>query len=344
MIVDKSSWSRGRLEQVPNCPACGSQKTPLNVFERRDNDGMMPDLWRMAQCADCHSIWLNPRPDAASLPRAYDSYFTHTAPEADEEMGHGLIWRLIRGYLNRRFDLSKKPANLLGYTVFSILRPLGLKLDYYGRHLTRAQVGSPGRLLDIGCGNGAFMLRAAQMGWQVQGCEIDAKAVAACHAAGLDVVTGDAFSSELDTGKYDVVMMSHVIEHVADQPALLNRAFELLQPGGWLWLACPNPESVGCATFKAAWNGLHQPFHLCIVSQSVILRWIKKIGFIDARLLPRGVHIKSSWYLSKIIASRDGISIPGKIKLRVIGIGTDLMASFSPYKSEETVLMARRPK
>ncbi|NRF37051.1 class I SAM-dependent methyltransferase, partial [Bacillus velezensis] len=194
-----SNWSRGQVEFVAKCPACGSNACTSAAFERRDNDDSMPDRWRMVQCGDCRSLWLDQRPDAQSLPRAYDNYYTHSA-ESDEipQSGtNGLVWRLIHGYLNQRFGMHRQPAAAWGYYVFSLIEPWRLKLDYYGRHLTHRLVGKPGRILDIGCGNGAFLSRAADMGWQVQGCEIDPKAVAICRSIGIDVIQGDAFHPSL---------------------------------------------------------------------------------------------------------------------------------------------------
>ena len=134
-------WSRGQLESVPHCPACGCKKPASAVFTRRDNEGFMPDQWQMLLCSDCQSIWLNPRPDAESLPRAYDNYYTHHA-DADDippNNSSGLAWSLIYGYLNCRFGMHRRPANRLGYPLFSLIEPWRLKLDYYGRHLTGAR-------------------------------------------------------------------------------------------------------------------------------------------------------------------------------------------------------------
>ena len=64
---------------------------------------------------------------------------------------------------------------------FSSIEPLRLKLDYYARHLQ----GTPSRLLDVGCGNGGFLLRAREMGWKAEGCDPDPQAVQTCRNLGL---------------------------------------------------------------------------------------------------------------------------------------------------------------
>lgn len=345
-IDSQHYWSRGQLETVRYCPACGSGSSTSASFIRCDNEGTMPDQWCMVQCADCGSIWLNPRPDADSLPRAYDDYYTHKTETEDitQRGGKGLTWRLIHGYLNQRFGMHRQPASRWGYTIFSLIEPWRLKLDYYGRHLTHDRVGEPGRLLDIGCGNGAFLARASDMGWEVQGCEIDPKAVNICRSIGINVIEGDAFSPQLAAQSFDVVTMSHVIEHVHDQPALLQRAYELLRPGGWLWLACPNPHSIGLSLSGTAWHALHPPYHLCIPSQTILISWLKKKGFFDICPLRRGSHVRNVWRISQTIAQRESIPMPSPSRLRFWRLIADGLATITPSRAEETVLLARKPE
>lgn len=339
-------WSRGQIEPVTCCPACGNDQRTATAFTRRDNEGAMPDIWRMVQCADCQSIWLDPRPNAQSLPLAYDDYYTHNteANDVPQNGGSGLAWRLIHGYLNRRFGMHRKPASGWGYAIFSLIEPWRLKLDYYGRHLTHNRVGTPGRLLDIGCGNGAFLNRAKDMGWQVHGCEIDPKAVAACRSIGIDVIEGDVFAPQLAEQSFDVITLSHVIEHVHDQPALLQRARDLLRPGGWLWLAAPNPQSIGLLISNSAWHALHPPYHLCIPSQLILTNWLKEQGFSEIQLLRRGAHVRQIWRTSQAIAQREVIAAPSSGRLFAWRLLADALATISPCRAEETVLLARKPE
>ena len=340
-------WSRGQTETVSQCPACGASKENAKIFERHDNDAYMPDLWHMARCGDCRSIWLDPRPDAKSLSHAYENYYyTHNAENSEAPQGGsmGLAWKLINGYLNHRFGMHRQPASRLGYIIFSLIEPLRLKLDYYGRNLTRNHVGTPGRLLDIGCGNGAFLPRAASMGWQVQGVEIDPKAVVTCKSIGQDVIEGDAFHPSLAEQSFDVITMSHVLEHIADQPALLQRTYDLLRPGGWLWLALPNPESLGLYACGSAWRGLAPPHHLSIPSQFILNKWLREKGFCSITFLRRGSHGPHLWRDSQSNAEREAISMPSASRLFVWRLVIDALATVSPRWADETVLLARKPE
>jgi 2-polyprenyl-3-methyl-5-hydroxy-6-metoxy-1,4-benzoquinol methylase len=296
----------------------------------------------MVGCGDCGSLYLDPRPDARSLPRAYAQYYTHRLPVENVPPGAsaGLLWSLVHGYLDWRFGLRRRPALASGAWLFRMLEPLRLKLDYYGRHLDRMAFPTPGRLLDLGCGSGAFLARARDMGWQVTGCDPDPAAVAACRSQGLAVIEGDAFASALDAGGFDVVTLSHAIEHVGDPAAVVRRVGALLAPGGCVWLALPNPASLGLRVFGTAWRGLHLPFHLCIPSQSQLAGMLRAAGFSGIRFLRRGAHAQSEFAAACAIGRREQLPLPPTALVGLLGLGSDLLASCTPRWGEETVVIA----
>ena len=96
------------------------------------------------------------------------------------------------------------------------------------------------RLLELGCGFGCFLEQAAQAGAQVEGLEPDPARRQVCAARGLRVCEADAAAwSAAHAAQYDVVVMSHVLEHVPDPAALLHECRRLLKPSGRLCLAQP---------------------------------------------------------------------------------------------------------
>jgi SAM-dependent methyltransferase len=100
----------------------------------------------------------------------------------------------------------------------------------------------PGALLDLGCGDGAFLLAAAPGRIISVGLDLSAEAVALATRAGLTAEAHD-FSSEplpFSDGTFELVTCLDVIEHVFDIRFMLGEAARVLVPGGLMIIATPN--------------------------------------------------------------------------------------------------------
>lgn len=336
------SWSRGRLIHLGACPACGSSKIS-GVYRRQDDTASMPDIWRMVRCGQCGSMYLADRPDAESLPLAYAAYYTHghQSDKYASAAAASLTVRLVNGYLNARFRMARSGALSLGALLFPVLFPLRMKLDVYGRHVPTSLCNSQASLLDVGCGNGAFLLRAKEMGIEAHGCEPDASAAAGCKDMGLDVVAGDIESASYEPSSFDYITLNHVIEHVENAPELLARLLSLLKPGRTLWMALPNPGALGVSIFGRAWKGFHPPFHLLIPSHAILARWLASAGFVGVRFVRRGIQSPGLWGESMSIARREGVAPASMWSLFAQRVG-DVLSSTGVRWSEETVVVAQR--
>jgi SAM-dependent methyltransferase len=101
------------------------------------------------------------------------------------------------------------------------------------------------RLLDVGSGPGMFLLHGAERGgWSVHGLEPSSQAVA--HSQGLGLEVTQAFlntETAADLGRFDVVHMNEVLEHVPDPRETFGVVDSLLEPGGLVALMVPNDYS-----------------------------------------------------------------------------------------------------
>jgi len=102
-----------------------------------------------------------------------------------------------------------------------------------------------GRLLDLGCGPGAFLEMAQKAGFDVSGVEINPVAAkTARQRTGGQVFTADLDVDRLPGKAWDFVTLLDLIEHVQDPVALLERTRAVLAQDGYLIVFTPNHASL----------------------------------------------------------------------------------------------------
>ena len=103
----------------------------------------------------------------------------------------------------------------------------------------------PGRMLDLGCGDGTVLWLAKQDGWQVEGAELSPEhAGVVQRTLGIPVTASDIASFHGTPGAYDVVVLTHVLEHVPDPVGALEKIGTLLAPQGIGVLEFPNIDAL----------------------------------------------------------------------------------------------------
>jgi len=276
-----------RNETLGACPVCGArERVMLHAALSDDTFRAAPGTWTLWRCAGCTGAYLDPRPDRASIGAAYQGYFTHATTTPDGALswkGRIRLW-MENGYLCRRYGADRRPRSQLGGLLYGLLLPYRHMSDVHFRHLP-----GPGRnraLLDVGCGNGSFLVQAQACGWHAEGVDPDPLAAAEGSRKGVRVRAGGLDLYAGQSGCFDVITLSHVIEHVHDPGATLADCHRLLKPGGLLWIATPNIDSCGHAHFGRLWRGLEAPRHLVLFNEKVLRRALEDAGFSESRRLP----------------------------------------------------------
>lgn len=300
------TWPAEDLEPMPFCPVCGGQERTLLFADLTDRVfGVAPGQWTLYRCTDCKSAWLDPSPSRATIGKAYESYYTHIAEDDVAAQPRSAFIRQLHAwqndYKNRRYGLARTPVGFGGRWLVSLLPSLRAKADTQCRHLRRLPAEG-GRLLDVGFGNGSFLKIASEMGWNAEGIDFDPKAVEVARARGLNVRCASAADLSAHAEQYDVITISHVIEHVHEPLNLLRDLYRLLKPGGHLWLDTPNLSSLGAQRFGRNWQALDPPRHLVLFTPVSLRMSLIKVGFLQIHQHWHGMVLFSIYAESAAIA------------------------------------------
>lgn len=139
------------------------------------------------------------------------------------------------------------------------------------RRLARVRQFVPkGRILDIGYGEGTFLLEAANSGFECSGVERNRNG-------------GEAFTTFPDvsevSGQFDVITMWHSLEHLTDFDATLKAASSILAVDGSIFIAVPNFGGCQAGIFGRDWLHLDLPRHLYHFTFESLRTLLKKQGF-----------------------------------------------------------------
>jgi len=218
-------------------------------------------------------------------------------PQACVSCGGALVLQLskiVDSYTSEEYDILSCEVCGLGVTTPqpSDLGPY--YLGYHGRrhgattgfrttrrlsllnHVVRRQQSM--QLLDVGCGDGNFLLAAKQAGWVVAGTEMNPNSA---RSAGLDV-----YSSVAETarhGLFDAVTLWHSLEHMRNPGEILSQIRITIRNNGVLLIAVPNKGGWQARIFGRSWLHLDVPRHLYHFDEQSLMTALQRASFMPIR-------------------------------------------------------------
>jgi len=185
--------------------------------------------------------------------------------------------------------------------LYGLVRTL---MFHYKYRLLMKNIPHQGRLLDVGCGTGAFLSFMKKKGLDVSGVENNDKARKICHVNDLPVQpTTEGFPQK----SFDLITLWHVLEHLPQPEKHIASYKDLLQPGGILVIAAPNFESHDRHHYKEDWAALDVPRHLWHFTPKGLISMAKEKEFelIQKSFLPFDV-----FYIAYLSEKHKGKRIP----------------------------------
>lgn len=203
---------------------------------------------RYARCPACGLVFLNPRPPAAAVTQFYREAYDGAYGQAESGSDRLPVFQGVLRHLS-------------GYR-----RP-------------------PGRLLDVGCGDGEFLVLCRAAGWTCSGVELSKEAGARAARRGLTMLPIEwmeaAPRAGPEPGPYDVMTLVNVLETVLDPAAVLRRVRSALVPHGLVVIRVSNAAFHLPLRRPAAWLGARyqQAFHLFVYTPHALRRLLEMTGF-----------------------------------------------------------------
>lgn len=107
------------------------------------------------------------------------------------------------------------------------------------------ELKSGDKVLDIGCGVGAFTRKAYAKGCEVWGVDISDKVIEANKLRDKGIHYLQGYIGQLDLpSDFDVVFTGETLEHLDDPSLLIKDAYKALKKGGKLILTTPLGEAI----------------------------------------------------------------------------------------------------
>ncbi|MBN2616794.1 MAG: class I SAM-dependent methyltransferase [Spirochaetales bacterium] len=196
------------------------------------------------KCPKCKLVYQNPQPLAIDVIDRYDeTYFKY---EIENEKS--FLNLILLGLKDIKFDFNPVSSN-------------------------------HGNILDIGCATGLFLEYMKKNGWNTFGVEVcESAGNYANNIRGLDVFIGTIENAPYKDHFFDVIHLSHVIEHITDITLFLESISRVLKPGGVVYCTTPNISGFQAKLFKGKWRSAI-PDHMILFSIKTIKKAFRDRGF-----------------------------------------------------------------
>jgi SAM-dependent methyltransferase len=182
--------------------------------------------YRICRCDDCTFMFVNPQPSDAVLAEIYNETYFIGSMTGEPAIVQDVKRATARHYL-RLMELYSGPLR--------------------------------GRLLEIGCGRGEFLLESVERGLETVGveyAEASASQARTLLQGRAEIVTGDIDSAGLPDASFDYCVFADVIEHVRDPAAFIEQVWRVLKPGGMVFIATPSIDSPSARFMRENWMEL----------------------------------------------------------------------------------------
>jgi SAM-dependent methyltransferase len=259
------------------CNLCGGLLAPwlfMPIDAKKDEPTPHSSVLR---CQSCALGVVSPLPDPDAVPALYDlgTYYTHGQshmPAVRQTLADRILTK-VAWWADGSEDF--RPGK--------IARLLPAKAD----------------VCDVGCGDAQYLRAFSDLGCNVTGVDPDPSARSQAEQAGIHVLDGTAenIPDAIRDARYDLVLMTHALEHCRDVTKAMQGVYGLTRPGGYCYVEVPNCASEHFKTFTICSEMFDAPRHLYFFTPANLQRLAERVGFTSVRTFHSGYvrNFAPSW-------------------------------------------------
>ncbi len=244
------STSTASERHITVCPVCDASQWK-NIYHINE--------WSIDECRACKFARIDPLPQRLDRAEFYtEEKITSRNVKKKKRRWINQLARDIKSFMNKSTGYNKDDV-------------FYKKLDRY--------VPKGGSVLDLGCGSGGILLKARDK-YDCHGVEISSYLVdLANQHEGLTVKLGDIQTIDFDGQTFDAITMVSIIEHLDDPLGTVQRCYDLLKPGGALFVKTVNYTCWNHVFMRHKWVGLRPPDHVVYFTPKNLRQTLIKVGF-----------------------------------------------------------------
>lgn len=197
---------------VRPCPVCNEKHGTVLHTQKFSlpEKSVLPPVYDVVSCVKCGFCFA----DTSATQKDYDKYYNEMSKYESKETASG-------GGLN---PIDKA------------------RLDLAAGLIAEGCPDKNASILDIGCANGGLLQCLSELGYKnLTGIDITRICVENVKKLGYQAYFGGVFNlEELGDKKYDVVILSHVLEHMCDLQHTVDNLKSLLTPNGIIYIEVPD--------------------------------------------------------------------------------------------------------
>jgi len=238
--------SAGKSKTRP-CALCGSL-----IFK----PALVCEGFSFVKCKHCGLVQRNPQPDKNEILARYSSTYgnDYLSYELENEAAFLKLQQLA---------LKDAGFSKLEKTLFAVKQP---------------RADSVPSILDIGCATGALLAALRDKGWRVTGVEISPSAIYAKNERKLDVRNIPLEENIFPDNSFDVILASHLIEHLNEPKTFLEETYRILKNNGSIFITTPDISGFQSLLFGSRWRSAIFD-HLYLFSRRTLSKMLKTVGF-----------------------------------------------------------------